>query len=80
MRRCRPAGSRWSFSRAPVDRKTYPSRLSAVPEVQKRSRIETIHYLRHYSVWSVILLFFIFSFAGWMWEVSIHLVTDGGVL
>ena len=60
-----------------VDRKTYPSRLSAVPEVQKRSRIETIHYLRHYSVWSVILLFFIFSFAGWMWEVSIHLVTDG---
>ena len=60
-----------------VERKSYPSRLSAVPEVEKRKRIETIHYLRHYSVWSIILLFFILSFWGWGWEVSLHLVTDG---
>ena len=60
-----------------VDRKAYPSRLSAVPEVEKRKRIETIHYLRHYSIWSIILLFFIFSVIGWTWEVSLHLVTDG---
>ena len=60
-----------------VDRKAYPSRLSAVPEVEKRQRIETIHYLRHYSIWSIVLLFFIFSAIGWVWEVSLHLVTDG---
>lgn len=60
-----------------VDRKAYPSRLSAVSEVEKRKRIETIHYLRHYSIWSIILLFFIFSVIGWTWEVSLHLVTDG---
>ncbi|HJF93533.1 MAG TPA: DUF975 family protein [Lachnoclostridium phocaeense] len=60
-----------------VDRKAYPSRLSAVPEVEKRPKIETIHYLRHYSIWSIILLFFIFSVIGWAWEVSLHLVTDG---
>lgn len=60
-----------------VERKAYPSRLSAVPEVEKRKRIETIHYMRHYSIWSLVLLFFIFSFAGWAWEVSLHLVIDG---
>ena len=33
--------------------------------------------MRHYSVWSLVMLFFIFSFTGWVWEVSLHLVNDG---
>lgn len=57
--------------------RSYPSRLSVVPETQKNSRVEHIHYLRRYSVSSLILLFFIFSFIGWTWEVSLHLIHDG---
>lgn len=57
--------------------KTYPLRMSAIPEHQKRTRIELINYFRRYSIWSLILMFFIFSFIGWLWEVSLHLITDG---
>lgn len=57
--------------------RAYPSRLSAIPEAQKRKRVETVNYLRHYSIWSLITMFFIFAFIGWTWEVSLHLVTSG---
>lgn len=60
-----------------VEGRVYPVRLSNFPEVKKQKRIETFHYMRHYSVWSLIMLFFIFSMIGWCWEVSIHLVLDG---
>lgn len=56
---------------------SYPSRLHPIPEQEKRRKAETIMYTRFYSVWSVILLFFTFSFIGWLWEVSLHLVSDG---
>ncbi len=60
-----------------VEGKVYPVRLSQFPETVKHKRMETFHYMRHYSVWSLILLFFVFSIFGWCWEVSIHLVMDG---
>ena len=60
-----------------VEGKCYPSRLDPIPEMAKRQKVETVHYMRHYTVWSLILLFFIFSCIGWVWEVSLHLVNDG---
>lgn len=60
-----------------VEGAVYPVRLFPIPEIMKRSRIETLHYIRHYSVWSLVMMFFIFSFIGWAWEVSLHLLTDG---
>lgn len=57
--------------------RAYPGRLSAIPETQKRKRVETVNYLRHYSIWSLVAMFFIFSFIGWTWEVSLHLISDG---
>lgn len=60
-----------------VKGRRYPGRLSPIPETEKRQKVETIHYMRHYSVWSLVALFFIFSFIGWTWEVSLHLVEDG---
>ncbi|MDD3337428.1 MAG: DUF975 family protein [Lachnospiraceae bacterium] len=60
-----------------IDGSSYPSRLFTVPEKEKRKKAETSHYLRHYSVWSLILLFFTFALIGWLWEVSLHLVSDG---
>lgn len=65
-----------SLGRA-VEGKCYPDRLFTIPEIEKRKRVETIHYLRHYSIWSVILMFLVFSFIGWVWEVSLHLIGDG---
>lgn len=55
----------------------YPTRLCPIPERKKYSHIETINYLRHYSMISLIILFFSFSFIGWLWEVILHLITDG---
>ena len=36
-------------------------------------------YRRTYSIRSIILLFFTFSIIGWLWEVSLHLSSDGFV-
>lgn len=55
----------------------YPGRLYIIPEKQKRKRIEVVNYLRHYNISSLILIFFIFSIIGWLWEVSLHLIEDG---
>lgn len=44
------------------------------PKVKKWIRIE---YDRSYSWRSLILIFFTFSFIGWLWEVSLHLFGDG---
>lgn len=60
-----------------VDGKAYPDRLSPNPVHQKNSRFIKNHYLRHYSVTSLILIFFIFSITGWIWEVSLHLFQTG---
>lgn len=60
-----------------VEGRAYPGRLSHFPETEKQKRVKTFHYMRHYSVWSLVMLFFFFSMVGWCWEVSIHLVLDG---
>ena len=36
--------------------------------------------MRHYSAGSLILMFFVFSFVGWLWEVSFHLYEDGMIV
>ena len=60
-----------------VEGRSYPDRLSPSPIHRKNSRLIRLHYLRRYSVTSLILLFFIFSFIGWAWEVGLHLLNDG---
>lgn len=66
-----------SYDRDAYHGDAFPTRLSGIPEKQKRKWIENLNYLRRYSVWSLILMFFVMSVAGWIWEVSIHLITDG---
>lgn len=60
-----------------MEGRAYPTRLYPIPEKVKRKHLENVHYLRMYSIWSVILLFFSFSLIGWLWEVSLHLIGDG---
>ncbi len=60
-----------------IDGKSYPNRLFKIQEKTKKRIIENINYLRNYTITSLILLFFIISFIGWIWEVSLHLISDG---
>lgn len=69
--------SKYQMIKAAVEGVVYPERLFPIPEAGKRQKLETLRYMRRYSVWSVILLFFAFSLMGWVWEVSLHLITDG---
>ena len=56
---------------------SYPERLFPAAKLSGRISLDTPHYIRNYSILALILLFFIFSFIGWTWEVSLHLVKDG---
>lgn len=60
-----------------ASRLSYPGRLSPRPEDRRRKNVEILYYVRNYSIPSLILIFFSFSFIGWLWEVLFHLVTDG---
>lgn len=65
------------------ENRIYPMRLfpgyrkSKLSKLGKYAPKEYLHYTRRYSIWSIILLFFIFSFIGWGWEVFFHLYEDG---
>lgn len=63
--------------KAAAEGRAYPKRLYEVSKSNKKKTVELIHYMRHYSVFSLIFMFFVFSFIGWTWEVSFHLITDG---
>ncbi|MGN0613756.1 MAG: DUF975 family protein [Porcipelethomonas sp.] len=55
----------------------YPGRLNPIPEKMKVKEVTFLNYNRHYSICSLVLMFFLFSFFGWFWEVCFHLVQDG---
>lgn len=57
--------------------KSYPDMLYPIKIKKKKDRFSNINYLKHYTITSLILIFFILSFIGWLWEVTLHLVGDG---
>ena len=60
-----------------VQREAYPVRLYPIPEEERRKLVQSLNYMRHYSVWSLITIFLGMSVFGWMWEVGMHLVSYG---
>ena len=56
--------------------RAYPERLNPLCPKPDKARSGEISWARCYSIWSGILLFLCFSFAGWLWEVSLYLVED----
>lgn len=60
-----------------IQGKMYPDRLLSIKAKGKEDRQLNLHYMRRYSVFSLILMFFVFCFIGWLWEVCFHLVSDG---
>ena len=71
------AKERYKNVRDILDFKQYPDRLFPIKMVYTNKRLEDTHYLRHYSVLSLVAIFFIICFGGWLWEVSLNLVTNG---
>lgn len=63
--------------KAAIEGRTYPKRLSPIRIADRNDKLDKKHYMRHYSVWSLTMLFFSFSMIGWIWEVSLHLISDG---
>ena len=58
--------------------KSYPTKLFPnTVSKDRKAMVESLHYIRHYSVFSLILIFFLLCFVGWSWEVALHLVSDG---
>lgn len=60
-----------------IEKQTYPFRLFIIKPKDKKHRIESLNYLRHYSFISIICMFFIISFFGWLWEVVLYLINEG---
>lgn len=55
----------------------YPARLYPMKEESRRKFVQSINYMRHYTVWSLIVIFLSLACFGWIWEVSLHLITNG---
>lgn len=64
------------MKRAPEGEYSYPIGYFPIPEHQHRVWLRN-DFMRRYSLKSLILLFFTFSFIGWVWEVALHIVEDG---
>ena len=60
-----------------VQGRAYPVRLYPVPEEERRKLVQSLNYMRHYSVWSLMAVFLTLSVFGWLWEVGMHLVSYG---
>ena len=60
-----------------LDGKQYPARLFPEKMDFKLASRSDLYISRSYPLVNLILMFFMFSFVGWVWEVSLHLITDG---
>ena len=60
-----------------ADGSAYPVRLSPVPEDSRRRLVDSLNYMRCYSMWSLIVIYLGLAIFGWLWEVAMHLITYG---
>ena len=60
-----------------INGEIYPLRLNPLWKNTSVDVVRSVRYLRTYTILSVVMIFFIFSFVGWSWEVCLHLVKDG---
>ena len=60
-----------------VEGTAYPVRLYPLPEEERQKLVESLNYMRRYSVWSLLAIFLSLSVFGWLWEVGLHLVSTG---
>ena len=61
-------------------KEAYPLRLSNLYTKEKALRQKPLYYMRCYTVWSLILIYFVLAFAGWLWEVCLTLLSSGALV
>ena len=57
--------------------RAYPARMNPRWNGTRAALTGRVSYLTPCTVWTLIAVFFIFCIAGWLWEVSHHLITHG---
>lgn len=55
----------------------YPVRLSPIEEEYKKSNLRVLHSNRNYTITSILVCFFFMCFVGWIWEVSLSMISYG---
>ncbi len=55
----------------------YPVRLSPIEEAYKKSNLRVLHPNRNYTITSILVCFFFMCFVGWIWEVSLSMISYG---
>ena len=55
----------------------YPVRLSPIEEDYKKSNLRVLHPNRNYTLTSILVCFFFMCFVGWIWEVSLSMISYG---
>ena len=55
----------------------YPERLNALWNRKNATFTGRVSYLSPCTVWTLVVVFFAFCMVGWLWEVSLHLITHG---
>lgn len=77
--------ARYEREKLSIEGLAYPDRLSpfVAPPSGLTRRLESIrqitelHPVRHYTLTTLVLMFFLFSGTGWVWEVALHLIETG---
>lgn len=63
-----------------LGREAYPQRLHPLWTKEAAALTGRVSYLSPVTVWTLIIIFFSFSFVGWLWEVSLHIMIDGAFI
>ena len=65
------------IDRMELSGEAYPQRMNALWSRHRAALTMKINYLTPCTIWSLIVVFFAFCIVGWVWEVSLHLITHG---
>ncbi|MBQ6594408.1 MAG: DUF975 family protein [Clostridia bacterium] len=65
------------ISRHELNGRSYPDRLNPLWTRKNAALTGRVNYLTPCTFWSLVVVFFSFCFIGWIWEVSLHLITEG---
>ena len=68
---------RTKVGRRELNSEAYPDRLNPLWKKAANALSGKTSYLMPCTVWSLVVVFFAFCLVGWVWEVSLHLISDG---
>ena len=70
---------RMQESKSVIEGTLYPLRLHPLwnKRIDDKYKENDVYFIRGYTVWSLIFMFFLFAFIGWLWEVSLYYIQMG---